>query len=242
MLALLVQRLWLVVLLAVLAGVSAWALTRGGTETYEREVVFVLRPSAQVRDVQIPDAVRGIASQDSQLVHTVSRVIETDRFLEQAFDDAFDREPIEGYTLSSSLVPGSDLIEVALQGPDEAVLDGLAEAYTDEAPDWVRDVYRAYSLDLLEIRAPDGPVSMDPRQTIAFAALLGLLLGVGVVFAERKARERMAEPPPVELIEPVEPEPARVRRVDRSGRASSAVELSGRQRPEERPRQRPRRS
>src|SRR5918992_1574975 len=199
MLGLLVRRLWLVLLLGALAGATAYLMTRGGEETYERTTVFVLRPSARVVDQAIPDAVRGIAADDAQLVATVARVIETDRFLDRAFDKALNRGPIEGYTLGATMVPGSNVIEVSVQGPDEVVLDRLAESYATDATNWVRTVYRAYALDLLEIRAPEDPVSADPFQVSAFAVLIGLLLGVGVVFAEAKARERTSVAPALDL-------------------------------------------
>jgi capsular polysaccharide biosynthesis protein len=239
-LGLLVRRLWLVLLLGALAGATAYLMTRGGEETYERTTVFVLRPSARVVDQAIPDAVRGIASDDAQLVATVTRVIETDRFLDGAFDKALNRRPIEGYTLGGSMVPGSDVIEVSVQGPDPEVLDKLAEAFATDATNWVRTVYRAYALDLLEIRASDEPVSADPFQVSAFAVLIGLLLGVGVVFAEAKARERTSVAPAVDLAEPLlaedEPVGPRVHRVGWTG----TREFHGVPRPEDRPRTGPR--
>jgi capsular polysaccharide biosynthesis protein len=240
MLGLLVRRLWLVVLLGALAGATAYVMTRGGEKTYERETVFVLRPSARVADQAIPDAVRGIAADDAQLVATVARVIETDRFLNLAFDKALNRTPIEGYTLGASMVPGSNVIEVSVQGPDPIVLDKVAEAYAGGATDWVRTVYRAYALDLLEIRAPENAVSADPFQVSAFAVLIGLLLGVGVVFAEAKARERTSVAPAVDLAEPLlaedEPVGPRVHRVGWTG----SREFHGVPRPEDRPRTGPR--
>jgi capsular polysaccharide biosynthesis protein len=239
-LGLLVRRLWLVLLLGALAGATAYLMTRGGEETYERTTVFVLRPSARVVDQAIPDAVRGIASDDAQLVATVTRVIETDRFLDGAFDRALGRPPIEGYTLAASMVPGSDVIEVSVQGPDLEVLDQVAEAFAIGATNWVRTVYRAYALDLLEIRAPEDPVSADPFQVSAFAVLVGLLLGVGVVFAEAKARERTSVAPALDLAEPLLAEDETVGpRVHRVGWTGSR-EFHGVPRPEDRPRTGPR--
>ena len=82
------------------------------------------------------------------------------------------------------------MIEVALRGPDERILADVLEAFTDEASDWVSAIYRAYTLELLEIEATEGSVSASPAQSIVLATLLGFLLGLGVVFAESKARER----------------------------------------------------
>lgn len=187
---LLARRAWLILGLAVLAGLTAFVITRGGEEAiYEERAVFVLRPSAAIEDAQIPDAIRGIAQQDSQLIHTVSRVIETEGFLQAAFE-GIDREIDPAYDLRAAIIPGSDVVEVSLRGPDRDVLRGLAGTFAAEATEWVDSNYRAYSFDLLELVPSDGPISASPNQTIMLAALLGLLIGIGVVTAEHKALGR----------------------------------------------------
>jgi uncharacterized protein involved in exopolysaccharide biosynthesis len=193
---LLLRRLWLVLALAALGGGTAAFATSDAPVVYERTAVFVLRPSSEINDEQVPDAIRGIAQQDSQLVRTVSRVIATDRFLDGAFDIAFARDPAPGYELSSVISPGSDVIEVSLRGPDESTLDAVVGEFAAEASKWVVSVYRAYTLDLLEVNTPSGPVGTDPFQLIALAALLAGLMGVGVVFLEHKARKARAPEPP----------------------------------------------
>jgi capsular polysaccharide biosynthesis protein len=213
---LLLRRIWLLAALAFIAGITAFALTRGAEVTYERTNVFVLRPSAAISDAQIPDAIRGIAQQDSQLIHTVARVLETDRFARAAFRGVdTDGERVAGvdpqYEITSAIVPGSDVIEVAVRGPDEAVLDDLAANFGDEASDWVASVYRAYSLDLLEIDAPEEPVSTDPTQLIVLAILLGLLIGVGVVVVERKAQATAKTRVPAPSFDPAPPRNVRTR-------------------------------
>lgn len=218
---LLLRRIWLLVALAAVAGITVFLTTRGADVVYERTTVFVLRPSALIEDAQIPDAIRGIAQQDSQLIHTISRVIETESFLREAFVGVrTDGERVEGidprFEIQSAISPGSDVIEVAVRGPDEAALDLLAENFATRASGWVSEVYRAYSLDLLEISEPPGPVSTDPTQLILLAILLGLLIGVGVVAAEHKTYQRAgdlrlrSELP--ELHEPVVPKHVRTQR------------------------------
>lgn len=188
--ALMLRRWWLILALALLAGATAFALTRNAVDTYQREATFVLRPGDDLEDAQIPDAVRGISQQDAQLVQTVSRVIQTDRFLREAFLQGASRPPDSSYVLTSTITPGSDVITVLLHGPDPDVLEKVMNVFAVEAAEWVSGVYRAYELELLEVSAPDAPVSAGPIQSIVLASLLGLLLGIGFVFAESKARER----------------------------------------------------
>ncbi len=186
------RRKWLLLGLALLAGLTAFVLTRNVADTFERKAVFVLRPGADISDAQIPDAVRGISQQDAQLVQTVSRVIETDRFLGEAFLRGVSTPPDPKYILISTITPGTDVITVVLEGPEPEVLEAVMTAFAEEASQWVSDVYRAYELELLENTAPEESVSAGPLQSIVVAMLLGLLIGIGFVFAESKTRQKVA--------------------------------------------------
>ena len=191
------------------------------SRTYEHTATFVLRPSADLPDQQIPDAVRGIAQQDAQLVRTISRVIETDRFVDQAFLVGAARESRMGLLRADGVDRAGQRRDRG--GPARSRRGSprrrAGEAFTDEASDWVSAVYRAYTLELLEIEATEGSVSASPAQSIVLATLLGFLLGLGVVFAESKARERRG----LELAEPARAPAPRMPRQERSSRAKPRV-------------------
>jgi hypothetical protein len=184
-------RIALVALAGIVAGSAAWLAVRGQPEEYERTLTFLLRPGASLSDAQIPDAVRGLSQQDAQLVNTIGGALGTDRFLRSSLA-AVGVEAAEGYSARSSVVPGSDIVEVHLRGSDPDDLAEIGQSYRRLATDWVSSVYRAYSLDFLEEEASPGPVAPRTAQVVSLATLLGLLLAVGVVFAERKARQRLA--------------------------------------------------
>jgi hypothetical protein len=193
---LLFLRIWLILLLVAVAQGVTWYMTRDNVETYEHRAVFVIRPSVAIPDDQIPDALRGISAQDGELPHTVSRALESKEFLGRAFQEGVGTSIDPSYTLDSSTRPGSHVIEVAIRGPNPALLSRLARAFSSEAREWVARIYRAYALDLLEIEASDGPVSPSRKQLIALASVLGALLGFGLVLLERQSRERKARAEP----------------------------------------------
>jgi len=182
-------RVGLVLLAGVLAGAAAWLVVRDQPPEYERTLTFVLRPSANLTDAQIPDAVRGLSQQDAQLVNTIGGAIGTQRFLERALLQA-GVERGERFSARSTVRPGSDIVEIHLLGPDPEPLVTVGDRYSALARFWVGDVYRAYTLDFLEVDASEGPVAPRVGQMIGLATMLGLLLGAGVVFAEWKARGR----------------------------------------------------
>jgi hypothetical protein len=197
----LLLRLPLLLLAGLAAGTAAWWLVQDQAPVYEQTLTFVLRPSASITDAQIPDAVRGLSQQDAQLVNTIGGAIGSQRFLVDALDAARvdDRD---AYSARSSVRPGSDIVELHLQGPDPEGLESVADRYETRASRWVDDVYRAYTLEFLEADASSGPVAPRTEQLVSLAALLGALLAGGVILAEWKARRRFA---PAE--QPRRPEP-----------------------------------
>src|SRR5262245_44228913 len=67
----LLRRAWLVVLMATLAGVTAWLTVSGQNDVYEAKVTSVLRPAPSLDAAEVPDAVRNLSSDSGQLRTTV---------------------------------------------------------------------------------------------------------------------------------------------------------------------------
>jgi len=198
MAALFLRRAWLIAAVIALAALTAWIAVQAQPKVYERTLVFVLRPGPAIKDAQIPDAIRGIAQEDAQLVRTVARVIRTDRFLALAFERAGGTIS-EDYTLTSSVSPGSDVIETRLRGPDADALARLGTAFARLASAWVARVYRAYELEFLEADVADGPVAPRTGETVLLAAMLAALISAAAVAGEARLRGRIARPvPPAE--------------------------------------------
>ena len=155
---------------------------------HTRQMAFVIRPSPELDASQVPDAVRGISQVSSELVFTIARVIETEPFRRPP-GAALGR----GYTIESSVPPATNVVHVRVHGPDAGVLRRFEVGYARLAGDWVKQAYPAYSLEFLE-----GKVAPDPAQRIAverigLAGLLGLLVGLLLLFADAKLVRR--EPP-----------------------------------------------
>jgi capsular polysaccharide biosynthesis protein len=198
-LRLLLRRSWLVVLLAAAAGVNGWIAVKDDPKIYEHSVRFVLGASERVQPVHIPDAIRSL-DEEGPVVHTVRGVLGSDRLLKQAAADGLGEELPGTYEISSSIVPGSTIMETTLQGPDPDKLARLATSFARAASAWVGTNYRAYNLQLLETESPDAPVSPQVRRTVVLASFLGGLFALAVVLVEaavftrpRLARQRMRE-------------------------------------------------
>ena len=187
------RRVWLVILLALVAGLTAWAVSQAGDPIYETRLTFVVRPDQDLSDDQVPDAVRNLG----ELRTTVSTVLATRRFLERAAEEAGLAPLDPSYGVSSAVEGESDIIRIVLEGPDRQALQSLGEAFVPIAGEWVGDVYRVYALETLAVDAPANSAGGGATRRIAIAAVLGALLGLGVVYLEWRARELRTQAQPL---------------------------------------------
>ena len=209
------RTLALLVALPLLAAVVAWPVVTSRGEAYERTMVFVVRPSPSLDPSQVPDAVRGVGQESSQLVFTVARVIQT-----EPFRRVLGRALGAQYELEAAVPPATNVIEVRVRGPDPNLLRRFESEFVDRTSLWVEDTYPAYRLDFLEGRTA-GPVGQSTLQLVALAALLGLLVALLAVFA-RSRRGEQAAPSPTEedesrvgAVEVIRPSAASARRSSR---------------------------
>jgi hypothetical protein len=184
----LLRRLWLIVLLAALAGVTAWMTLQGQEDVYQARLEYVLRPAASLDPAEVPDAVRNLSSNSGQFKTTLASVLSSDRFLHLASQRALGSNAPSGYSIVPSNDGESDILVLSVEGPDRDTVEALSGALTGVAGDWVRDVYRLYQLDLLTSDIPGDPLPQDSSRVIILAVALGALLGLGVAYTEWRAR------------------------------------------------------
>jgi capsular polysaccharide biosynthesis protein len=198
-LRLLLRRSWLIVLLVAAAGVNGWIAVKDDPKIYEHSVHSVLGPSPQVQPVHIPAALQTL-DEEGPVVNTVRGVLGSDRLLKRAAADALGSELPPSYKISSSIVPGSTIMETTLSGPHPERLEALGRSFARIAAEWVDENYRAYNLELLETEDPGAPVSPQVRRVVALAAALGGLFAFAIILLEaaiftrpRLARQRARE-------------------------------------------------
>jgi hypothetical protein len=178
----------LVAWLAVLGAAIAWLIVRDEPRMHARQMAFVIRPSSDLDASQVPDAVRGISQVSSELVFTIARVIETEPF-RRSSGAALGR----GYAIDASVPPATNVVHVRVDGPDAGVLRRFEVGYATLAADWVKRAYPAYRLEFLEGKVAPDAARRSALERIGLAGLLGLLVGLLVLFADAKLARR--EPP-----------------------------------------------
>lgn len=93
--------------------------------------------------------------------------------------------------VTASVVPETVILEITAVHPDAEVSAGIAQAYAEELQDLVRELETPQGKSMPLIKATivddaevsDNAVSPQPARNLALAAVLGLLLGVGLAVA-----------------------------------------------------------
>lgn len=175
------HRWWVVVTVAALGGLGAWAVLAARVTMHESTVQLVVHPSGSLLRADVPNAL-DVLGQDGVLMQTLAGVLGGREMLERAAAEGEVGPVAAGYSLESTIPPGSSLIDVTVSGPDEDVVAALAGGLVSAGEDYVARNYTAYELDSLGIEAA-GPTGPRAVEVVVLAVFLGAALGVGIAFA-----------------------------------------------------------
>jgi hypothetical protein len=211
------RRVLAVVGLAALAGLAALIVVSSGSTKYERESSFAIRPSDTVEPAAVPDVVGTLSDPDNAVTETIVDILGSARlrdFAARAAGLSPDSVAASGaeYSWLATRRPGSTIVDLRITGPDRASLAAMQAAASREAPSLVESNYSVYRLESLNAPTSASRVGPKTGQTVGLAVLLGALLGIGLIFAERKLRSSLGE---------------RTLDSGRDGRPSAAGDLSG---------------
>jgi hypothetical protein len=185
-----------VVGLAALAGLAALFALSDDPKTYERESSFAIRPSETVPPAALPDVVATLAQPDSAVTETIVDILGSARLRESTANaaglpPASLAESGTEYSWTASRRPGSAIVDIRLTGPSDANLLALQAAAPEEAAPLVAASFGFYRLEPLS--APTSAEQVGPKiaQTVVLANILGALVGVALILAERALRSSL---------------------------------------------------
>ena len=193
-----IWRVLAVVGLAAVAGIAAFISVSNDPKTFERESSFAVRPSATVPPAAVNDVLGTLAQPDSAITETIVNMLGSPRLRSFAAQSAgVPASSVGGsgaeYGWSATRRTGSTIIDMRLTGPDDGKLRAMQAAAGPEAARLVEESYTPYRLETLS--APSPPVQVGPKiaRTVGLALLLGALLGITLVLAERRLRSTLAQ-------------------------------------------------
>jgi capsular polysaccharide biosynthesis protein len=171
------------VVVAVALGSVAYLTAGDAPPVYRTTATLAAVPHPSIGDeIQVLRSVEVLERRT--MVSTLSRIPASGSARRKAADRlGTPLTDLRNYVVRTSIVPGTHLIRVSVEGPDPEVSAGLANAVAAVAEDEASAYYRVFALKVLdEAGVPGRSVGRGEGRAYAVAGLLGLFLGVGAAF------------------------------------------------------------
>ena len=193
-----IWRVLAVVGLAAVAGIAAFISVSNDPKTFERESSFAVRPSPTVPPAAVNDVLGTLAQPDSAITETIVNMLGSSRLRSFAAQSAgVPASSVGGngaeYGWSATRRTGSTIIDTQLTGPDDGKLRAMEAAAGPEAAPHREESDKPDRRETLSAPAPAVQIGPKIGRTVGLALLLGALLGITLVLAERRLRSTLAQ-------------------------------------------------
>lgn len=181
-LLILLRKWWLVLPIFLVTLTTASVITYTQTPVYSATTTFIVAPSSSFGDVRSYATGLNILSNREEIIATYTEVAAS-RKIKEIAAESIGLKSTTGYSVTSDLIKGTTVLKITAAGPDPVVARDLANAVGTATVEYVRELYEAYQLSLLdEAKTPRSPASPDRILNISLGATLGLVLGGGIAF------------------------------------------------------------
>lgn len=190
------KRWWLIVLAFLFTlGPTVYLVSRQPW-VYEASTSYVIRPREEfdVPPDEVVDAV-GTLSRQPEISTTFAEVADS-RLIKQRAIERLDlsSEDRKGLSVNGSVLPGTNVIEITVRGPNPEVVRDVADAAGLETANYANDLYKVFELEPLDsAKLPSHPAGPNKPFTIILGGGFGLLLGVGLIFLIEYLQEPIPE-------------------------------------------------
>ena len=182
------RRGWWLIVLTVLVATSVSLLVSYFTPPrYETFIRFVLAPNPDIFSSSW-DLVSSLDTLDRRsIVNTYKELLASPTVYGQAPEITAMGPELEDYNISSYVVPDSNVIELDVEGPDAHQVTLVANAIGNQAVKYINELYPVYVFSVLDRPVtPLKPVSPQPLQNAALAALFGGIIGTALAFTKEQ--------------------------------------------------------
>lgn len=189
------RRGWWIVAGAIVGAVAvAWGAMALTEPTYRASTLVAVTPSAAVTDPgDVLDSLETLERRT--VIATFARIPGTPESREAAsMREGIDAKTLRAYDVNGSVLPSTNIIRIAVEGPDPAIAARFANALAGQTAGQARSMYRIYTMRVLEAATPSSrPVRPDRRRNYLVAVAAGLLAGLAAAFSVEHLRPSRAE-------------------------------------------------
>lgn len=194
-------RWWLVVPIFVIAFGSAVVFTLGLPPRYLSTVTYVVRPSPV--EAQDPLDAVALVSRSTEITATYAEIAGSRQVRNQAAAAAqLSGGQVGSLSVNPGVVPGSNVIEIKVIGPDPQLAHDFAEALGAATATYTEGVYGSLQLVALDAASlADKPSEPNVPLYIVLGGLVAAVLAVGSAFALELIRGPRSVAPAVSITD-----------------------------------------
>lgn len=190
-----IRRGWWIVAGAVAAAVLvAFVAMKMMTPAYRASTLVAVTPSATVTDPA--DVLKSLETLERRtVIATFARIPGTPESREAvSMREGIDAKTLRAYRVDGSVLPSTNIIRIAVEGPDPGLAAQYANALAGQTAAQARSMYRIYTMKVLESATPGShPVRPDRGRNYLVAVAAGLLAGLAAAFSVEHLRPSRVE-------------------------------------------------
>ncbi len=176
-------RSWLSITLALITALTAVILSLTQTPLYQARATYIVKlDDSFENDRSALDAVERLVR--SQAVPaTFVQVAQSRRVRELAASNAgLDAASLTNVQLTARFLPGSTILEIAVQGDNPEVVTTMANGSGDVVIELTREFFKVYALEPLDrATVPTAPFRPNVWLALGLGLAVGFILGIGIL-------------------------------------------------------------
>jgi diguanylate cyclase (GGDEF)-like protein len=181
-LQILLKKWWLVLPIFLITLTAGIFLTYTTTPLYSSTATYIVVPGSSPDDIKIYTDALGTLSRSQEIATTFTEIAASRAVKTLAVEQL----SIEGggdYSVSTKLLPGTNIVEFNVVGPDPVIVKDLVNAIGTVTESYVQGLYEVFILlPLDEATIPNQSFTPNVSLNIVLAAIFGLVLGGGLAF------------------------------------------------------------
>ena len=195
------QRLWMIMLLALIFAGFAAGASLVQTPTYEASILLLI---GQKQEGDVPSNIQSDIQGLQLLTETVATASTTGPITESVAQklDSYAAE-LPG-TLSAEVISTTTFVQISYRDTDPKRAQRVANAVGEEVSERISKVSPGTSAITAtiwqEASRPESPVSPDPVRNSLLGLLLGVMVGVGLAFLLDRLDDNWSSPEEVEKV------------------------------------------
>jgi capsular polysaccharide biosynthesis protein/GGDEF domain-containing protein len=201
-LRILLKYWWLVVLSLVVTIVATLIFTSRQPQIYETKATFVIRPHSLIVEDEFVRTLDTL-SRRIEINSTFAEIAGSKLIKEQAAEKLnLDSAQKKDLTVKGSVLAGTNILEIAVEGTDPALIQDFTEAVSIETLDYVNNLYDVLELEPLDpAEIPSKPIKPNLTFNLILGTVLGLGLGIALAIFTEYLNAPAAEPAKFDILD-----------------------------------------